>query len=125
MRPLLALLAILALAGCGGDSGPEQVVRDFATAIDKGDADRLCEELVTQEFAEQITLAQGDGAREECKKQIGMLKGRTFKVVKVIEAKERGDTATVRAQIEQRGQRRSQLFRLEEEDGDLRLTSAR
>ena len=117
---------MLALAACGGGGAAdtEQVVRDFSKAMNESDGKRLCEELVTQEFVEQITLARGDSAREQCKDQVKALKTRTFKIVKITSTKVKGDTATVTAEIEQQGQRRPQVFRLKKEDGDFRLTSA-
>jgi uncharacterized lipoprotein len=122
MRAAPAILVVaLLLTGCGGGSEPEQVVREFAQALEDSDGEKLCEELVTREYAEQITLAQGDGAREQCKKQLDVLRGGRFEVVKVLEVKEDGDEATVRAEIEQAGQRRPQVFRLVKEDGQLRL----
>jgi uncharacterized lipoprotein len=121
MRAASAILVGVLLAGCGGGSEPEQVVRDFAQALEDSDGEKLCEELVTREYAEQITLAQGEGAREQCKKQLDVLRGGRFEVVKVLEVEEDGDEATVRAEIEQAGQRRPQVFRLAKEDGKLRL----
>jgi uncharacterized lipoprotein len=121
MRAAPVILVTVLLAGCGGGSEPEQVVRDFAEALESSDGEKLCEELVTREYAEQITLAQGEGAREQCKAQLDVLRGGRFEVVKVLEVKESGEEATVRAEIEQAGQRRPQVFRLEKEDGKLRL----
>src|SRR5215207_7343717 len=76
---LVCLLALL--AGCGGDDEqkPEQTVRDFVTAVRERDADKFCDDLVTEEFLRQFTGASGDRAHESCKHELKTLTGLQLK----------------------------------------------
>jgi predicted PilT family ATPase len=122
---LICLLALL--AGCGGDDkdDAEQTVRDFVTALQKRDADTFCDDLVTQEFLGQFSGATGDKAKESCKRELRSLSGlENVKLVKVESTKVDGDEAAVTAVIERQGQRLKQVYRLEKEDGDWKLSGA-
>ena len=129
-RPIIAcvLAGALALAAaCGGgedDRGQaQQVVRDFATAVNERDGERFCKELTTREYVEQVTQAKGDGAISQCETQIKQVRQPELKVVRVVKTSIDGDKATVTAQLEHRGRTQEQVFRLVKEDGDFRLTS--
>lgn len=127
-RVLLALLACsaLALPGCGGDDrkDAEQTVRDFVEATRERDADRFCDELVTQEFLEQSTGATGDRAKESCKRELRALSGLRVKLVRIVKTELDGDSATVTAVLQRQGQRLEQKLRLKKEDGDWKLAGA-
>ena len=130
MRRLPLLLVAIALAGCGAGDEPdagdaEQVIRDFAKAINESDGEKFCKELVTREYLEQTTGATGDNAVSQCEKQIDALQQGSFKIAKIDKTKIDGDKATVTAQVETQGQRVPQVFRLEKQDGDFRLTGNR
>lgn len=130
-RALIAagLTSALLLGACGGgDDGEkqaQQVVRDFAKAISESDGKTFCQKLVTHEFLEQTTQAKGKNAEDQCERQINALKGQTYRVVKITKTEINGDKATVTAELEAQGQKRPQVFRLQKEDGDFRLTAAR
>ena len=127
-RILLAVLAACAVAGagCGGDdkSDVEQVVKDFAKAATERDGEKLCNDLVTQEFVEQVTLAKGDKARDACVKVIEESKAEGFTIKQIERTVIDGDQAKVTTQIDRGGQEYEQVFQLEKEDGDFRLTTS-
>ena len=130
MRYLPLLIVAIALAGCGGSDDPdegdaERVVRDFAKAVSESDGEKFCKELVTREYLEQTTGATGDNAVSQCEKQIDSLKQGSFKVAKISKTEIDGDKATVTAQVETQGQTVPQVFRLENQDGEFRLTGNR
>jgi Domain of unknown function (DUF4878) len=118
------VLVGLALIGCGGDgdSGdPEQTVRDFVTAINERDGDRLCGELFTSDYMERATGATGDEAEEACKQQLDLVKGLRVKLVSLGEARVDGERARVRAVVATGGRRTPETFSLVEEDGRWKL----
>jgi predicted lipid-binding transport protein (Tim44 family) len=119
------LLAAVALVACGGgdddEQDAEQTVKDFVQATNDRDADKFCDELVTQEFLEGTTGATGDNARDACKRQLRSLKGLQVKLDEVKETKVDGDRATVTATIEAQGRKQDRDFKLVNEDGDWRL----
>jgi hypothetical protein len=124
LAPLLVLL--LLLGACGGGSDSEQVkqtVRDFVTATNDRDGDRLCDDLVTREYLEKATGATGDQANDACKQQLDLLSGLRLRLISVGKPKVDGDKATVRAMIAIGSQRTPRSFRLEKEDGDWKLAS--
>ena len=124
---LAACVAVLGLAACGGGSDKEDaegVVRGIAEATNDSDGEKFCD-LVTEQFLEQSTGAKGDKAKDACKKQIDSLKNTPLKVNKITKTEVKGDTATVTAELESRGQKRPQVFNLKKEDGEFKLASAR
>ena len=126
----LALVSVLALvAGCGGgddDKGDaEGVIRDFAKAVSDSDGKTFCNELVTRDYLEKTVGATGDNAIKQCEKQIDSLQQESFKVVTFDKTEIDGDRATVTARIETQGRTVPQVFRLEKQDGEFRLTSNR
>ncbi len=125
----LTLVSVLALvAGCGGGddkSDAEGVIRDFAKAVTEADGKTFCNELVTRDYLEKTVGATGDNATKQCEKQIDSLQQGSFKVVKFDKTVIDGDRATVTARIETQGRTVPQVFRLEKQDGEFRLTSNR
>ena len=122
----LAILVVVALAGCGGGGGSEEeaaerTVRDFVEASNERDTDKLCDELLSQQFMEQTTLATGDAAREACKRQYAQLKAARIDLIDIQRAEVDGKNARVMAVVEVQGQRANRVFRLVEADGDWRL----
>jgi hypothetical protein len=120
----LALLLTLALSACGGgdDSGDaKQAVRDFVQATNDRDGDRLCGDLLSQEYMEKATGASGDQAQDACKQQLSLIKGLKLRLVAVGDAEVDGDRATVRATIVTGGQRQSRSFQLAKESGSWKL----
>jgi ketosteroid isomerase-like protein len=120
------MLVTLAITGCGGDDREEveQTVRDFVEATNEKDADRLCDELLTQDFIERATGASGDKAHDACKQQFEVITGLKLALVGIRRTKVDGDKAEVTAELKTQGQRRIQLLRLEKEDGDWRLAGS-
>jgi ketosteroid isomerase-like protein len=126
MRALALLLVCFAIAGCGGGddrSDVEGVIKDFAKAVSESDGKTFCNELVTRDYLEKTVGATGDNAVEQCEKQINQVRQGTFKVVKFDKVEIDGDTATVTAQVRTQGRTVPQVFRLEKQDGEFRLTS--
>ena len=128
MRRLPVLIVAIALAGCGGgepDAGDaEQVIRDFAKAVSDSDGEKFCKDLVTREYLEQTIGATGDNAVSQCVKQIDAQQG-SLKILKIDKTEIDGDRATVTAQVDNQGQEVPQVFRLEKQDGEFRLTGNR
>jgi predicted lipid-binding transport protein (Tim44 family) len=122
----VAILVALAITGCGGDDREEaeQAVRDFVEATNEKDADRLCDELLTQDFIERATGASGDNAHDACKQQFELITGLKLALVRIRRTKIDGDEAEVSAELRTQGQRRIQRLRLEKEDGDWRLAGS-
>ena len=124
---LAVVVALVALAGCGGGGSDKDdandVVRGVVDATIEKDGDKFCD-LVTEQFLEQTTGAKGDKAKDACKKQIDSLKNADLKVNKITKTEIDGDNATVTAELESSGQKRPQVFKLKKEDGEFRLASA-
>ena len=116
---------VAALAGCGGGGSDqekaERTVRDFIAASNERDTTKLCDELLSQQFVEQTTLATGENAREACKRQYAQLKAARIELIGIQGAEIDGDQARVKTVIDVQGQRASRVFRLVEVDGDWRL----
>ena len=124
---LVSCVALLALSGCGGGSDKEDaedVVRGIAEATNDSDGEKFCG-LVTEQFLEQTTGAKGDKAKDSCKKQIDSSRTREVKVTKITKTEVKGDRATVTAELEQSGRKRPQVFNLQKEDGEFKLSGAR
>ena len=123
--PLIALFALFALGltACGGDDKKqaEQTVREFVKAADQRDEKKFCDELVSQQFLEQITQAKGDNARDACHRQLRSAKGLKARVNRISSTKIDGDRASVRAVLTTEGQTQDQVFRLRKEGGDWKL----
>jgi ketosteroid isomerase-like protein len=123
----LALICLLAVvAGCGGDDkeDAEQAVRDFATAVRERDGDKLCDDLLTSDFIGAFSGSTGDAGRESCKREVERLTGLQVRLVRIERTKVDGDKASVTAVIEREGERFTQVYRLEKEDGDWKLAGA-
>ena len=123
LAPLLVL--VLLVGACGGDDGKEvqQTVRDFVSATNDRDGDKLCDDLVTQDYLEKATGATGDQAKDACKQQLGLITGLKLRLIRLGEPKVDGDQASVRATIAIGSQRTPRSFRLQKEDGDWKLAS--
>ena len=123
LAPLLVLVAVLGACGGGGDDadGARQAVRDFVQATNARDGDRLCGELLTQEYMEKATGATGAKAEDACKQQLDLIKGLKLRLVSVGSARVDGETATVGATIVSAGQRMRRRFELAKEDGSWKL----
>ena len=120
-------MALLVFAACGGGNDKEDaedVVREVTEATSDSDGEKFCD-LVTEQLLEQTTGAEGDKAKDACKKQIDARKKSRLKVTKITKTEIDGDRATVTAELEMSGRRRPQVFNLKKEDGDFKLTGAR
>ncbi len=126
MRRVALICLLVAVSGCGGDDkqDAEQTVRDFVEATRERDADKFCDELVTQEFLEQSIGATGDKARESCKREFNSLSDLRVNLVRIEKTVVDGDSATVTATINSQGQRIKQKLRLKKEDGDWKLAGS-
>ncbi len=126
MRRIALICLLVAVSGCGGDDkeDAEQTVRDFVEATRERDADKFCDELVTQEFLEQSIGATGDKAQESCKREFKSLSDLRVNLVRIEKTVVDGDSATVTATINSQGQRIKQKLRLKKEDGDWKLAGS-
>ena len=122
----LAAGALLAAAGCGGDDDEQQIrraMRELVAALNAHDGKKFCDELVTQEFLETQTFANGDRAHDECKRLLGQIRGLRLKLVRIASVKVNDDRARVKAVLSFQGQEQDQLYRLQRESGDWRFAS--
>ena len=128
VRRLALICLLVAVSGCGGGGNDkedaEQTVRDFVQATRERDADRFCDELVTQEFLEQTIGATGDKAKESCKREFSNLRGLRVTLVRIVKTEVDGDKATVTAVLDRQGQTIREKLRLKQEDGEWRLAGA-
>jgi ketosteroid isomerase-like protein len=124
LAPLLVLLLVLGACGGGDDSAEvKQTVRDFVKATNDRDGDRLCDDLVTQDYLEKATGASGDKAHDACKQQLDLITGLRLRLISVGEPNVDGDSATVRATIAIGSQRTPRRFVLHKEGGGWKLAS--
>jgi Domain of unknown function (DUF4878) len=124
VRRIALICLLVAVSGCGGGDDKEeaeQTVRDFVEATRERDADKFCDELVTQEFLEQTIGATGDEAKESCKREFRNLSGLRVELVRIEKKEVDGGHATVTAVLERQGQRITQELRVKKEDGDWKL----
>ena len=127
VRRIALICLLVAVSGCGGGNDKadaEQTVRDFVQATRERDADKFCDDLVTEEFLEQTIGATGDKAKESCKREFKNLSGLRVELVRIEKTKLDGDHATVTAVLERQGQPLTQELRLKKEDGDWKLAGA-
>ena len=125
-RIALVLALATALSACGGgddSKDAQQAVRDFVEATNAHDGDRLCGDLLSQDYLEKYTGATGDRADDACKQQLTLITGLKLRLVSIDGTKVDDDTATVRATIAMRGERTPRVFRLVKQDGDWKLDS--
>ena len=123
-RIALVLALAVALSTCGGgddSKDAQQAVRDFVQATNDRDGDRLCGQLLSQEYMEKATGASGDKAEDACKQQLDLIKGLKLRLISIGAVKVGDDNATVRATIATGGQRMPRRFELVKEDGDWKL----
>jgi len=123
-RIALVLALALALSACGGGDDSkdvQQAVRDFVDATNERDGDRLCGDLLSDEYMEKATGATGDKAEDACREQLDLIKGLKLRLISVGAAKVDDDRAVVRATIATGGRRMSRRFQLAKEDGDWKL----
>jgi Domain of unknown function (DUF4878) len=123
---IFALVFALAFSACGGgddSKDAQQAVRDFVEATNDHDGDRLCEDLLSQDYLEKYTGATGDRADDACKQQLSLITGLRLRLVSIDRTEVDDDTATVRATIAMRGERTPRVFRLVKQDGDWKLDS--
>jgi hypothetical protein len=123
-RIALVLALGVALSACGGGDDSkdvQQVLRDFVQATNARDGDRLCGDLLSQEYMEKATGAKGDKAKDACKDQLSLIKGLKLRLVSVGAVKVDGDSAIARATIVTGGQRMTRRFELAKEDGSWKL----
>jgi ABC-type glycerol-3-phosphate transport system substrate-binding protein len=124
-RSTALLVVLVAIAGCGGGNDKKdanRTVRDFVKATNDRDADKFCEDLVTQQFLEETTGAEGDKAKSACKQQFKALRAVKIRLIQIRKTEIDGDKATVTATIETSpNQPQPRVFRLKKQDGDWRL----
>ena len=124
----LALIPLLIVAGCGGGGDDdradvERVLKNFAKAVTESDGKTFCNDLITRDYLEKTVGATGNNAVKQCEQQITQLKQGSFTIAKFDKVEIKDGKATVTAQVKTGGRTSPQVFRLEKQDGDFRLTS--
>jgi hypothetical protein len=122
------MLAIVLAACGGGDDDDEaaaarQAVRDFVEATNERDGDKLCGELLTQEYKEKVSGSVGEAADDSCRRQLELTTGLTLDLISVGRTNVGGEEATVRTVLDTDGVQAPHLFQLEKEDGAWKLAS--
>ena len=122
------LAAAVAIAGCGGpdEADVEDVIRGWAKAANERDAEAFCNDYVTEDFAEGVSGATGDNAREQCEKLFEVTQpGLKVEILDISRIEIDGDEATaiVRRQATGSGVV-NQRFELRKEDGEFRVASS-
>lgn len=124
-RLLLLLAATLVIAGCGGpdEADVEEAIRGWAKAANERDAEALCNDYVTQDFAEGVSGATGDNARKQCEKLFDVTQpGLKVEILDVSRIEIDGDSATAIVRRQATGSEVvNQRFELEKEDGEFRI----
>ncbi|HYN52927.1 MAG TPA: hypothetical protein VES62_18550, partial [Thermoleophilaceae bacterium] len=126
VRTLPAIALLLGLAACGGSdekADAQQTVRDFVQATNERDGERLCGELVTQQFKEQATGATGERVDRICERQLELTRGLKLDLLGVGRTKIDGERATVSTRLDIDGVTAPRIFALEKEDGSWKLAS--
>ena len=101
---------------------PRTTVREFVKATNTRDAERFCDELVTQEFVEQTTGAKGDKARDACQQQLKSTQGPEARARAHREHEgRRRQGRRSRAVLAVQGQTQDQLLRLRQGGRDWKL----
>ena len=123
--PALALLAsgLIACGGSDDEADAQQTVRDFVEATNERDGERLCGELVTQEFKEQATGASGDRVNRICEQQLELTTELDLKLLAVGATEVDGERATVHTRLDIDGVKAPRIFQLQKEDGSWKLAS--
>ena len=122
------LIAACLLAACGDDdpTDVENAIRGWAKAANERDGKAFCNDYVTQDFAERVSGATGDNARDQCEKLFAATQpGLEITILDVSKIEIDGNEATalVRRQTTGSGAG-NQLFRLTKEDGKFRVASS-
>lgn len=102
------------------------MIRGWARAANEHDVKAVCNDYITQDFAERVSGATGDNARKQCEKLFAATRpGLRITILDVSDIEIDGDEATaeVRRQITGSGPS-NQQFRLEKEDGEFRISSS-
>lgn len=128
LLPAAALVVAIGLAACGSggrgaddEAKAKSAVSQFFTALERRDAARLCDKLLTKDFIQQTTGATGDRAGKECRAQFRQLRTQGVRLVRVEKVRVRGDKARAVATIRTQGQTLPRVLSLKKEDGDWRL----
>ena len=120
---VLSTLGLLACGGSDDEADAQQTVRAFVEATNDRDGERLCGELVTQEFKEQATGATGDRVDQICEQQLELTTSLELRLLSVRTTEIDGERATVRTRLDIEGVKAPRIFRLEKEDGSWKLAS--
>jgi hypothetical protein len=123
---VVAATLVSAVPGCGGGNDredAEKAVREFARAANERNADKLCGELVTEEFVEMATLATGEAARKACREGFADLNRPQLEIVSFEKTEIDGDRAIVTTRVNVGEEPRVQVFELAKEGGKFRVNS--
>lgn len=124
-RPVVLGCMALALGGCGGAArDPEEVVKEFIEAYDRGDP-RACRELVTDGYVKAITREDGERGRELCEQQLAGIAPADVKLDLIPSVDDRGDVVDVVVRLRIDGRQEEQSLRLRRQDGEYRVDRLR
>jgi hypothetical protein len=120
----VALIALLALTGCGplGDSDEDEageVLTDLVEARNQGEFGTVCDLLSSAALAN--FRRAGVGCEQTLRRRFG---AGTTTTIRIDEVRVKGDVATVDATVSQvGGAGRAQTYRLVKEDGEWKFAS--
>ena len=95
-------------------------MRDFVSATNDHDSDKLCDELLSPRLHRRVHRRQG-GRHEACKKQLDAVKGLRLSLVDIRADHRERRQGQVVAVLQVQGQRQRRVFQLEKHDGDWKL----
>jgi hypothetical protein len=123
---VLAVLAVLALLGCGG-TDPEEVVREYFEAVVERDGDRACEQLADElrEDIERAPAARDAGrtCADVMELAAGLNPGLTKEEVEDLDVQVERDGNQAVASLKNPLVRSDETIDLVEEDGDWKIST--
>lgn len=117
----IALACAAALAGCGGEKPPDELIKEFYEASDRADP-KACGSLVTDAYLGRRSGGRtGEAAVAACQAQLDALEDVDIRVRAIPFIRERGDRVDAVVELEANGRGDRQKLIMRRVDGELRI----